>query len=508
MVGTGPRIATTGLIQYTMDKNEWTNSSGPADNIGRAEGVMVYLPISDQGMLVYFGGIQDQRNGSFIGHPMNEIHLYDLATSRWYVQHAEGDVPEMRRLFCAGATWPDDQSSFNIYLYGGLGFGNESAGFDDVYILSLPSFTWIKMYPAPGSNVQQYPHNMLSCNVIEKGQMLIIGGSFPLDQTTCDAPEQFGEHGLDMGLQNSGKSPWYVYRKNITDYVVPGPITNEIGGNEQGGATKTEPSKGFDAPDLKVLMTRRYTPAQRLPSRVIPDGSGEESSLSTGAIAGIAIGCSAAILLGVFACFWFCVRRPKRRKAAAAAAATGGGTAETTNHYGKPHGPPSTAAMYSHDGSNISGLGSPRSLSSYLHTPASPAYSSSQYPTQMPTRPAELAGDDALYEVDAPQAPNPPASAAAMTPKASAGPGTPLDHGAGPAGFTTELSTGQMGGMTWNDGSPHGTSPRQRQQQQQGLALRVPGYAANHGAAGLGLPSPDLDGDDMRSPPHQTYYHK
>lgn len=46
---------------------------------------------------------------------MNEIHLYDLATSRWYVQHADGQVPEMRRLFCAGATWPDDQSSFNMY---------------------------------------------------------------------------------------------------------------------------------------------------------------------------------------------------------------------------------------------------------------------------------------------------------------------------------------------------------------------------------------------------------
>ena len=76
------------------------------------------------------------------------------------------------------------------YLYGGLGFGNESAGFDDVYVLSLPSFTWIKMYPRPGGSVvQQYPHNMLSCNVIDKGQMLIIGGSFPLDQTTCDAPE-------------------------------------------------------------------------------------------------------------------------------------------------------------------------------------------------------------------------------------------------------------------------------------------------------------------------------
>ena len=46
---TGPRRATPGLIKYTMDTNDWANNSGPADNIGRAEGVMVYLPISDQG---------------------------------------------------------------------------------------------------------------------------------------------------------------------------------------------------------------------------------------------------------------------------------------------------------------------------------------------------------------------------------------------------------------------------------------------------------------------------
>lgn len=72
-----------------------------------------------------------------------------------------------------------------------------TAGFDDVYILSLPSFTWIKMYPAADSNAQQYPHNTLSCNVVDAGQMLIIGGTFPLDDTTCDAAEQFGTHGLD-----------------------------------------------------------------------------------------------------------------------------------------------------------------------------------------------------------------------------------------------------------------------------------------------------------------------
>jgi len=76
---------------------------------------MVYLPVSDGGMLVYFGGIQDPGNGSLVGQPMDEIHLYDVLSSRWYVQRASGDnVPDMRRRFCAGATWAQDQSSYNM----------------------------------------------------------------------------------------------------------------------------------------------------------------------------------------------------------------------------------------------------------------------------------------------------------------------------------------------------------------------------------------------------------
>lgn len=69
----------------------------------------------------------------------------------------------------------------------------------------MPSFTWIKMYP--NTTGEQYPHNTLSCNVIDGSQMIIIGGSFPLDDQTCDAQPQFGSHNLDMGEQNGDTSP-------------------------------------------------------------------------------------------------------------------------------------------------------------------------------------------------------------------------------------------------------------------------------------------------------------
>ena len=113
------------------------------------------------------------------------------------------------------------------YLYGGLGFGTNATGFDDVYILSLPSFTWIKWWPtSPGTS---NPHNSLSCNVIDRGQMIIIGGKFPLVDS-CDSPESWGTHNLNLGQENSGGSMWYKYQPNITSYTVPSAILSVVGG--------------------------------------------------------------------------------------------------------------------------------------------------------------------------------------------------------------------------------------------------------------------------------------
>ncbi|KAH8195754.1 hypothetical protein TruAng_010082 [Truncatella angustata] len=394
----GSRMATTGLIHYDMDGNQWENITGP-DNVGRAEGAMVYLPASDKGLLVYFGGIQDPGNGTIIGQPMDEIFVFDMATSRWYKQAANGNVPGSRARFCAGVTWAEDQSSYNVYLYGGLGMPGYTSGYDDVYILSMPSFTWIKMYP--NSTVgNQYPHNSLSCNVIDRSQMIIIGGSFPLDDVDCDAQPQFGSHNLDMGEQNADKSPnhymakititmtsptcfcvlikaqWFLYQPNITTYVVPSIITNVIGGNAQGAATKTAPDAGFDEPDLKVLIYRKYTAPARAPTRqVSPGAAPPSSSLSSGAIAGISVGAAVA-LIALLAGLWFCFRRRQKRK----------NSPEQVTPATSSVVPIRSAAMWSPGSSNHT----PATPSAYGVNHAWPAPPFAQAP--MPNHPVELPG--------------------------------------------------------------------------------------------------------------------
>lgn len=62
----GKQIATSNLISYDFTAGQLNNNSGPPDNYGRAEGQLAYLPASDGGLLIYFGGIEDPgRNGTF-----------------------------------------------------------------------------------------------------------------------------------------------------------------------------------------------------------------------------------------------------------------------------------------------------------------------------------------------------------------------------------------------------------------------------------------------------------
>jgi hypothetical protein len=155
--------------------------------------------------------------------------LYDIANSKWYSQNATGQIPEKRRRFCAGATWAADGSSYNIYLYGGLGLPPLTAGFDDVYILSLPSFTWVKWYPTD-SSAPSFPHHSLSCNVIKNAQMLIIGGSFPTSDA-CDANSVWGVHNLNLGKDNPTNSSWASFQPGLDTYKVPSELIEKIGGS-------------------------------------------------------------------------------------------------------------------------------------------------------------------------------------------------------------------------------------------------------------------------------------
>ncbi|KAJ6194068.1 hypothetical protein J3E72DRAFT_378740 [Bipolaris maydis] len=267
------------MLVYDMLANSFKNQSGP-DIIPRAEGVMIYLPAGDSGLLVYFGGIQfPYSNGTAEALPMNDILVYDIGNDLWYKQKASGvRVPENRRRFCAGAAWADDRSSYNIYLYGGVSVG-DGVGFGDF---------WPREEDGVGAT---FPHHSLTCDVIENSQMIIMGGSFPNMSAECDVPDVYGQHGLDLGKANADGAKWALFNPNVTRYK----------------------------------FQRAYTPTSRTPTRYIPTsvetststlspitpGGSRKNVVIAGAVGG-GVGGLLLVIATVGICF--CFRRRKRIK--------------------------------------------------------------------------------------------------------------------------------------------------------------------------------------------------
>lgn len=313
----GLPMITSNLIRYDFSSGTLNNNTGPPDNAGRAEGQLIYLPASDGGLLVYFGGIEDPNlNGSFVEASMSTIHIFDVFSSKWYTQTAGGTVPPARRQFCAGASWADDHSSYNIYLYGGFGIENFT-GFDDSYILTLPSFTWIKAFPTDNSS-SKYGHGACSGNVINKDQMLIIGGWFS-NTTDCDVSSGYGQHNMNLGYNGPANGLWDEYDPNVSTYFVPTPVLSVVGGGPTGGATASKPAS-WDNNDLAVYFARipSFT-SVRAATRTIPtatltpSATGSPSKINVKAIAGGVVG-GLVVLIAVLGLILFCLYRYKNAR--------------------------------------------------------------------------------------------------------------------------------------------------------------------------------------------------
>jgi len=376
--------------------------------------------------------------------------------------------------------------------------------------VSIPTFTWIKMYPNDGNITGQYPHHSLSCNVIDNAQMLIIGGTFPLSDT-CDAESQWGTHNLDLGEVTKKGQPWQLFMPNLTKYSVPDEIISVVGGSAGGGATKTAPANGFDNVDLSVLMTRKASiAATRTPTRAIPSATGAPDRggpLSTGAIVGIAVGGGVALLLAVaLVSFW--VRRHRRK------------------NY-RPSPGPTTQGFA---GPDVTSPWSPHPSQSSHYTPSSPYPQSpfGRHPSGTQQQPAELSatgtsvwapGGSPPYEqgVSPASGLNAPPGAYADQPKFD-DQGRPwypqVSHMQVPGGHPSPLDEQgyPMGGGGYGPVAP-GSPPRLARSTPQELSSesRVDAGWAGGSTGGSGATSgtggTGSSGRSSRPTRHQTYYH-
>ncbi|KAI5257344.1 hypothetical protein E4T42_00978 [Aureobasidium subglaciale] len=342
----------------------WRNvtDGGAQDSAGfpeRADGLLVYIPgFGDQGILLGLaGGTEDTFT------QMNVIDVYDIATSTWYKQATSGPTPKFRVNPCAAVAAALDGSSYQVHMFGGQNLipaGNQTQ-YDDLWILTVPSFTWIQV----DQDNQSVPPARVghSCNMWD-GQMVVVGG-YVGDQLSCDSPGIYVlnasslqwatgfttlSRDTDLGssdttaapgsepnsrnwVSNARSNPFNQQPAQLANssspgglegsygYRVPDVVISVIGGNARGGATATAPVQAAESGPLKTggpiiystVTSSSTATATNTSGGNFNSGSGNNNNSSGPNIAAIVAGVIAGVLFIIVCYLAFCAWLYRKR---------------------------------------------------------------------------------------------------------------------------------------------------------------------------------------------------
>ncbi|MCJ1397242.1 hypothetical protein MMC11_000434 [Xylographa trunciseda] len=338
-----PRVYIKSMIEFTfpgstntaissMSSGQTAGSDGAWRNITqggiqnsdgfpeRADGVLVYVPgYGAQGILL---GLAGGTNATF--DQMNVIDVYDIASSTWYTQPTNGTSPSYRVDPCAVAFSAADGSSTNVYMYGGQDLipAGQQVQYDDLWILTIPAFTWIKAdttgQSTPGARAGH------TCNAWD-AQMVVVGGYVGQNQS-CDYPgiyvfdaselkwvNQFTTlTGGDTEDQQASQSKNATGLTGSYGYQVPAAVQSVIGGQATGGATVTTPvvaaTSGPLATGKPIIYTVTASNGATVTETASPGSSGGGNGGTTGSSSNAKSGPNiAAIVAGVIAGLLFLI---------------------------------------------------------------------------------------------------------------------------------------------------------------------------------------------------------
>ncbi|KAF2763572.1 hypothetical protein EJ05DRAFT_472466 [Pseudovirgaria hyperparasitica] len=301
-----------GMVIIHLNNQTLANISTPGlpDSYPRVGGLLQYLPnVGEDGVLVSLGGAYREAGGVGLFREQtmatfDSVDIFDLSSylhnpqsnGTWYSQSTTGEVPPPMIDSCVVALSAPDNSSHNLYIYGGRNpMGSNITLYDGIWALSIPSFTWTKI---SGGDSPRWGH---TCSVVGNRQLLTVSGSLNSTYDFCDW-EQRGVAIFDLSTMLWGS----IFVADDPAYNVSSLIVSTIGGTGDGGATLTSPEGGYDNAALEAVMT--YT-------RQIEPTSSPSSKPKPSTIAGAVVGSLAGIsLVAALACFLY--RRNHKSSAA------------------------------------------------------------------------------------------------------------------------------------------------------------------------------------------------
>lgn len=138
--------------------------------------------------------------------------------------------------FCTAVTASPDGGAFHITTYGGWSL-NYGRSYEDVHVLSIPSFTWIDATDLSNeSNKEQQVNSTIgrdsltgSCQTYKGAQMIVLGGgiragAYSLTNGACSNVFE------PVRVLDLSKYRWQTELDTNASYEVPSIIYDKIGG--------------------------------------------------------------------------------------------------------------------------------------------------------------------------------------------------------------------------------------------------------------------------------------
>lgn len=316
------RVYLSSLIEYDAGPSSWTNHSTYAASSSvtanstfeaapllRADSTLTFIPglgTDGKGLMVSIGG------GNANQMLDNSIlDVYDIGADGWSKQATQGRTIGPRVGHCAvrGSANVNGVLQHQIFVYGGQASNRttqiQNGQNSDLYILSIPSFTWTFV----GGDLPSQPTGRAAHTCTLMGSQMVVVGGFVSEDLICEQP---GVYVLD-----TTELEWRTQYTAGTTYTTPDhpEILAVTGGRGTGSSTSGSGyAIGTGADDADTSSTFRPSGGDRAEN----DG---ESGSNTGAIAGGVVGgiLGLALLAGLIL---FLLRR-KRKRAAAEREASG-----------------------------------------------------------------------------------------------------------------------------------------------------------------------------------------
>ncbi|KAL9013753.1 MAG: hypothetical protein Q9173_001566 [Seirophora scorigena] len=257
--------------------------------------------------------------------PPNGIWRYDIAAGEWTQPFASGD-PVRRQSLGMSTNLGNSKA---IYLGGArTAVLTASGDWDPAYLtqgllvfdgyqesFSNVSTTGLNLYGTVASGFLSFIESVGD----QGGVKPLVDRAVPYGSRGCDNNPRFSQ---GLGIFSLNNHEWrtdYDPIVGAAPYQVHSSISNVIGGNATGGATKTIPGHGFSSNSLRDLFERQgqssspLTPTDSASISEPTSGSRASHSLNTGAVAGISVGLASflAITLGVL---WVLRNRLRRHR--------------------------------------------------------------------------------------------------------------------------------------------------------------------------------------------------